>query len=385
MISRKGRSLTAALIPFALFFGLSAQALAGGIDSAGGELLRDSGNPWFVSSTPTVHYCIDLDETNFGVNRAQAETAVHDALAYWQREFAAGGNSEFAIAEQSFVLGPCNAGTDLRFQLGRLTKEQLNALPNPQDFVSVVVRTSYDPVELKGRGFIYVAPEAGAGRLRDAGIAADLWSRLDGSTLKFVLAHELGHVFGLRHSSNTGFVALMRDDFPDVLAHQNAASVTYSTKGLLDPGFFRFVAGEDANCFPAQDVARKFFGIDAPFACLKIAMRRDGFEVFTGSTEDGWHSVGTGVLAPHPGFADQTLAIQMFLTPAQRVYDLGAGVAHRRPFLATETTSGTYKNNAGTVTRSVLVQLRPRSLGLRFPFVISGELGGVLLPDVAHH
>jgi hypothetical protein len=69
-----------------------------------------------------------------------------------------------------------------------------------RDSVAVTIQTNYDIDRLRGKGFIYVAPESGPMALAGANVAHRPWSRLNSSLLLLTLHHELGHVFGLQHT-----------------------------------------------------------------------------------------------------------------------------------------------------------------------------------------
>jgi guanylate kinase len=62
------------------------------------------------------------------------------------------------------ILDDCNNSADLKFQLGFLTEDQKKEITNYKQLLGVAYRTSYDQVNLKGQGFIYIAPEKGPNR-----------------------------------------------------------------------------------------------------------------------------------------------------------------------------------------------------------------------------
>lgn len=108
----------------------------------------------------------------------------------------------------------CDDSTDIRFQFGVLTAEQLEKVPNPKNHVGFSIRTQYDSVNMKGRGFVYISPEKGPLALAALKSSEPLWSSKNifaGIYFVGVLNHELGHIFGLPHSEN---IFVMREDFP---------------------------------------------------------------------------------------------------------------------------------------------------------------------------
>lgn len=184
--------------------------LQGGWSSGGGEILKDSRNPWFLNNTAEIKYCIMIDETQFGASRSLAEAQTLRALEFWKTEFRSAvlpelkGFGPLKIATQTYRAVPCGVDVDLAFQFGVLTEEQRRNVPDPSDFGAFAIRTEYDPKSLKGRGFIYVSPNPGA-----------VWSHHAGEFLYLTLVHELGHVFGLSHVGSYG--DLMSEGFVEAL------------------------------------------------------------------------------------------------------------------------------------------------------------------------
>lgn len=196
---------------------LSIQA-SGGWVGGGGELLRDKNNPWFLSNIKNVYYCILIDQKTFGIDNDRAEAIVEKAIHFWQSEFkhevSSGTKAETqnGIASQDFhKLQNCSSQSDITFQLGLLNKKQKKFLGNPPNFAAISVRTYYDSVNLKGRGFIYVSPPKGPLALNSKEIPHDIWSISNSKFLYLTLVHELGHVFGLPHGGSYG--SLMSEGF----------------------------------------------------------------------------------------------------------------------------------------------------------------------------
>jgi len=184
--------------------------------SGGGQIHRDGHNPWFLQNTTSVRYCIDIDEVNFGVSAAEASVAVKDALNDWLTTFAAAEDDYYSenelvpygqlrVGTQIFSEHPCSGpgDIDLRFQFGRLTSDQVELFENPREFVGIAVRTEYDKINLKGKGFVYLSPVAGPLAANHPRIHSAAWHLHDHFALKFVLRHELGHVFGIDHQRNS--------------------------------------------------------------------------------------------------------------------------------------------------------------------------------------
>ncbi len=62
---------------------------------------------------------------------------------------------------------------------------------------------SYDRARLKGKGFIYIAPDHGENAFQVSAAVPEAWTKGGTYRLRNVLIHELGHVFGLSHSGPT--------------------------------------------------------------------------------------------------------------------------------------------------------------------------------------
>ena len=214
------------LISSLLCFNISAMA---GWSSGGGELLRDQINPWFLANTKTVKYCIQIDEKNFGITLDSARSKVQKSILFWKDQLKdlaysnpPDSKNDFRLGTQNFIEENCSSDTDLVFQLGTLTDEQKQRLVQIDDLIGVTIRTDYDKVNLKGKGFIYIAPEQGPLKPVSSDIIQNMWSTEDGVFLFPVLIHELGHVFGLRHDDNVEF---MSEDFVEDLLAKSSISL----------------------------------------------------------------------------------------------------------------------------------------------------------------
>ncbi len=287
----------------ACLISMSTVALAsGGTSSGGGNTITNRNNPWFLENTKEVRYCIEMDEANFGVSESVAAEAIQNSIAYWKKSFAIADNNgyeegqlepygQLRVATQRFVKTDCNENTDLRFQLGILSPDQIEAIGEPREFVGLAFRTEYDPKELKGKGLIYIAPQSGPLRPTSTYFAEKTWETCEGCALREVLKHELGHVFGLQHS-NYGDLDLMDERMPAMFTHNEVLpeierEAAYIVKHLEKP-YFHFEI--DSFLFATLDEeAQKIFGLTSNEKILKIVRgnpdNEDDFRFLAGSSQ----------------------------------------------------------------------------------------------------
>lgn len=199
---------------------MSATALrAGGESSGGGLVIGDRGNPWFLENTENVRYCIITDTAHFSASVDESRAAITRALNYWQSALTSRPKiqTQIRVGTQNFTEVPCDhEAIDLHFVLGQLTAEQKKLLGNLKSTIGTTYRTSYDPINMKASGFVYVAPDSGPGT-PDVSLKQDFWGSDDNFRLDLVLMHELGHVFGLQHRATF----LMNERFVETLAYDS--------------------------------------------------------------------------------------------------------------------------------------------------------------------
>ena len=170
---------------------------AGTVTSGGGLIYGSTGNPWFMDDQPSPTWCISIDRENFGISIDAAESHIKFALKEWE-----------PVTGITFTKTNCNEHTDLRFLLGTLsTQDLLDANTNKSvaqhslgKSAGLAVRTHYDEASMRGRGFIYVAPETGPLKIQASEIVTHPWQIFGGKIFRVAVMHELGHVFGLQHS-----------------------------------------------------------------------------------------------------------------------------------------------------------------------------------------
>ena len=172
----------------------------GTVTSGGGHLYGYLANPWFLPEHDDPTWCVEIDEASFGITKDAAESIIDHALSAWQ-----------LVTHVNMRKTGCDAGTDLKFILGTLSPKDSAQLTEGKavvhedafDSAAVAIRTSYDEENLRGRGFIHVAPAKGPNGLESKGYVPDAWSIHDGALLLVTIQHELGHVFGLQHTQES--------------------------------------------------------------------------------------------------------------------------------------------------------------------------------------
>lgn len=200
-------------------------AHAGGWTSGGGENIRDERNPWWLQNTKEITYCIKIDRANFGQSTQVIRQKINFAFNFWKKQLKTltwseiDKNEHLAVGTQNFTETPCREGTDLVFQFGVLDGEQFRYLGDPTKFIGVTVRTDYNPVNLRAKGFIYISPENGPLKLNKLGLMQNPWSHENGILLTPALIHELGHLFGVSHQKE---LHIMMEDFLETLLAFNS-------------------------------------------------------------------------------------------------------------------------------------------------------------------
>jgi hypothetical protein len=338
----------------------------GAITSGGGELVADAHNPWFLHNTPVVKYCITAS-SEFGWDDerySKIDTAFQSAVSYWNEQiklaepyqkFRASGSSRVLLGGQRFERTHCaDQSIDLHLNLGVLTGEQLALVRDPSRFAALTVRTSYDQENLRGKGFIYIAPDRGVRAFRGDNIVEAAWTLGErNDLLKRTFMHELGHVLGLQHNESPGqwlmsakFVETMlkkefyekylTEDEPDWLL-QNYKD----PQSMMNSGFI--------NCFRkdfSPTPILKFLSVNLEKGrCLRFDPFKDDRKPNTAYGFQIWQSSETGERVMHLGFVgaerfddkqmrvSNTIVSELYVTDQQRVLPIAVKEPRSVPVL----------------------------------------------------
>lgn len=370
---------------YVVFFAFPAQAEW---SSGGGELIKDSQNPWFIQNTPEVTYCIVIDGSSVGISESQANSTIQQALAYWKEEFTFSGgfDPQVKVATQVFKKVSCDPErgiwADLAFQYGYLTQKQRDYLGGVRRFASVAVRTAYDRKSLKGRGFVYFAAETGPDALKDPRFVANHWSINKQALLYWTTIHELGHVFGLPHNAeNPENLQIMSHRFVEHILRRDKASGfprDLSPKQIFKirpkEGDFTNIVCSDNYRSRYLQKAKEFFGVNQAWRCFGTKLTNAGLEIWASeSARTIFTPTQIGTLKEVESFTLVTNAMIFWLPPEQTVFPHATRV--NTPSYNVADISGKYISMDGITKRMLGMTIDPRKGDPLFDDLkISGEL-----------
>lgn len=260
-----------------IFLFLLQSAIAGsdgGWVSSGGELFKDAHNPWFVKNTKQVYFCILSDQQTLSQTSEDLPKVIEEALAFWKNEFSKTVSQEtpgrFDLGGQDFIQVDCkDEKVDLRFLFGfsTLSADEIKYLVKPEKYIGVSVRTAYDKVNLKAKGFVYIASDRGEHAYENNGtLTQEAWRNK--KLLQYALMHELGHVFGFPHTGS----GLMSEVFLDQLL--NKFLVDSFLKLPIDS--FLMPHNEMENCYINTKVRMQVLKLKIDEICVKAVVSPNG-------------------------------------------------------------------------------------------------------------
>jgi hypothetical protein len=378
-----------------LFVLTNTTAFAGGWGSSGGELLGDTQNPWWVKNTKTVNYCVEIDQEGISASPEKIRLLIQKAIGLWKTEFSR--NIDFvengpALSKQFSYLGvgiqefkevPCSKDVDLRLQFGyrTLSLNQRLHIHHPEKYVGMTVRTSYDEVTLRGKGFILIGSDRGPKRFRGETIGENPWST--DTALFLVLVHELGHVFGVPHVGSE--YSLMSEQGPEIYVMKPVLEqLKRVDRYLMDPradlGFI-FIPSESWNSchlqnFPISELMKSFFSLPADTKCLSFDLDRKTKNISVSISDDVYGSkTPVGEITGSTYLAVSSSAVALKITFKQQVFPGATSEIGRLPgpfFVNIDAAGGTYHSLRGGADHAIHIQTTTD--GISMYGVIDGKI-----------
>lgn len=266
-------------------FAIPTNTFAGGWTGAGGNLIEDAHNPWFIrmiGKKAIIPYCIIVDQEHFPVPIDQLRAQIDNAFNHWADEFSSAEipqGTKILVATENFVHTACTEDdydkVPLRFQFGKLLAGQMEKFKalgrDPRRMVGIAIREDYDREHLRGRGFIYLPAETGPLAISGDNIVDRPWSG-SYNRLQLVLRHEIGHIFGISHIGDNNHI--MGEGFPEQVV--NAANQEYQ---WVNPArIFLKSHGWSTKFHCYSDLGEEFtafIGIPADWKCIEFRMQSD--------------------------------------------------------------------------------------------------------------
>lgn len=200
------------LVLNSLFFA-STSALAGFTTSAGGRMMGNENNPWFVEKAVAT-YCVEKSN-DFSQDLESAVSEFENAIKDWEGTVQSLDVAPLKLQDKSVTLtksfkrvSTCSKDVDLRVLLGITDERVLKLLGSDiESLYAVAGRETFHESTGQSQGFIWFAPDSG--RYSRFNGDSTFWQR--GKALYLLSLHELGHVFGFQHNNG----AFMDEGWPD--------------------------------------------------------------------------------------------------------------------------------------------------------------------------
>lgn len=367
---------------------LSTPVFAGWI-SSGGQLFRDAYNPWFVRNTPIVKYCIEVETSSISQSQEVLERLVVESFEYWKRELSSvrkpSEDGHFQLGQQEFKHVACDdSDLLLRFVFGyeKLSKKEVEFLKDPRKYLGVAVRKSYDEVNLRGEGIIFISSDLGPNSYYNEGpdgghLVQKAWRHP--RLLKYVLIHELGHVFGMPHMG-TG---LMSEVFMDQLLNKKLSQ--YFLEAPMESFLTlpqQFGICTDFINLPTS--ARNWLGLKEDEPCVRLVREANKIKVYSTSATGVEIKLIGELKRINPDLADtslrQTSVLQ--LTQKQKVFSYEE-TAFRPfmygPLMQRYGSKAVYMRRNGGRPAKVYLKITPQS------FTMLGEEKGSVFPVLIYN
>ena len=370
--------------------------------SGGGQVIKDSQNPWFIQNTTSVDVCIIWDQDHFhpvDQNVSGLVSRFQHAVNYWKTEFKKSfvvsnymqvATQEFNVKEIALLRGNSVPSAscldaDLRVQFGWLSPEQIvfinTQMGGVQNYFGAAIRTNYDQELLRGKGFIYLKPDTGPLSSQSPGTTPNPWNLGRGYLIDKALQHELGHVFGLPHKD---IETIMAVDYLERIFHQ--ADAEENANYPYERGYFSWNMSDGSIIREFCSIRagwRNFLSIPPDHNCYQVKFEGGRVVFRSGEKPDGagvWSDRGSMEIDPKITFMWEE-AVRLYLTPAQTVitrFPSGSGYApwYMGPMIKNTELSGTFVSQDRRMTRKVFITLSPAGLGFaasRFSVEMNGQ------------
>lgn len=295
-----------------LFFAsLILNAEPGGWISSGGEVFKNAKNPWFVKNTTDVHYCVIFSQADFSIASADAIPMITQGIQYWKEQLdgksaisldqPGNGLSEetVVVATQNFIYNSVCQGNEeitFKFGYGALAPDEIKYMDGPEKYVGLTIRKTYDEVNLKGTGIVYISGDTGNNSYKKTSkdVIDRAWQYP--KLLQYVVIHELGHVFGLPHSGS----GLMSEVFLDQLLIRKFAAlyVREPISPFIKPTNTSEICDSSVMPVGSQSFVAPYFSLVYKEDCLKLelAANKKEFAIMTKKTladQSTWKKIGT--------------------------------------------------------------------------------------------